>query len=164
MRTAPGLCIWDASGLQHLWGCGNPRTNTRKRGKVAWNSIPGCSTACKSSKQWSVCRGRTGSQLKGCDLIQSGHDLLFLWEQHRGMWLMSDLLRDTFCWHLQAELEALASLSWQAVALPRSPYTCHSEQGHQKWLFWSEAGVWKLPSYQVGYSRALFYPYKLIPW
>lgn len=74
---------------------------------------------------------------------------------------MSDLFRDTFCWHLQAELEALASLS--PVALPQFPYTCHSEQGHQKWLFWPEAGVWKLPSYQVGYSRALFYHYKLIP-
>lgn len=36
---------------------------------------------------------------------------------------MLDLFRDTFCWHLQAELEALASFSLQAVALPQSPYT-----------------------------------------
>lgn len=78
---------------------------------------------------------------------------------------MLDLFRDTFCWHLQAELEALASLSLQAVALPQSPYTSpvSSEQGYQLWLFWSEAGVWKLPSHQVGYSRAVFYHYKLIP-
>lgn len=35
------VCSWDAWGLQHLWGYGVPRTNTKKSRQAALNSISG---------------------------------------------------------------------------------------------------------------------------
>lgn len=77
---------------------------------------------------------------------------------------MLDPFRDTFCWHLQAELEALASLSLQAVALPQSPYTSpvSSQQGYQQWLFWPEAGV-ESPKLPGRIFKSIILHYKLIP-
>lgn len=147
-----------------------PGPTQGKGGKVALNSIPGWGTDCKSSKQWAVCKGRTGSQTQGHALIQSEHkptlslsvvqkNVTNIRSFHRHLQFASAGRSRSTCLTLPVSHGA-APVPQRRPCLQQAAVS--SKQGYQQWLFWSEAWVWKLPILQVGYSRALFYHYKLI--